>query len=121
MSIHQQVIPRHARKLVVSERCRHCECLADHQPWCITQNPDVRYAFTVAVYPNLLTLQDSLILHALGVTSTKKSRVTAVRPAEAAKAPAPTGEKANLHASPPNSAVDGARSGAKRSVKTGQN
>ena len=89
MSIHQQVIRRHEKKLVASERCLHCECLTDHQPWCITQNPDVRYAFTVAVYPNLLTLQDSLILHALGVTWTKKSPATAARPAEAATPAAP--------------------------------
>ena len=84
MSIHQQVVSRHERKLVASKRCRHCECLTDHQPWCITQNPDVRYAFTITVYPNLLTLQDSLILHALGVTWAKKSPATAAQPAEAA-------------------------------------
>ena len=120
MSIHQQVIPRHEKKLGASERCLHCECLTDHQPWCITQNPDVRYAFTVAVYPNLLTLQDSLILHALGVTWTKKSPATAARPAEAATPAALPGEKANLHASPPNSAVDGAQAQGARLIP-GQN
>ena len=109
MSIHQQVIPRHEKKLVASERCLHCECLTDHQPWCITQNPGVRYAFTVAVYPNLLTLQDSLILHALGVTWTKKSPATAARPAEAATPAAPTRRKSQLTRESATSAVDGAQ------------
>jgi len=69
MSTYQQVTPRHEKKVVAAEeRCIHCERVSDHEHWCITQNPDVRYAFTVAVYPNLLTLQDSLMLHALGVT-----------------------------------------------------
>ena len=96
MSIHQQVVSRHERKLVATKRCRHCECRTDHQPWCITQNPDVRYAFMITVYPNLLTIQDSLILHALGVTWAKKLPVTAARPAEAATPAAPTRRKSQL-------------------------
>ena len=69
MSVSQQVTPRREKKAVASEeRCIHCERVSDHEHWCITQSADVRYAFSVAVYPNYLTLQDSLILHALGVT-----------------------------------------------------
>ena len=68
MSIRQPAMSRHEKSPVEDAACLHCECLTYHESWCITQNADVRYAFQVAVYPNLLTLQDRLILHALGVT-----------------------------------------------------
>jgi hypothetical protein len=69
MYMYQQAIPSDEKQVATAEQsCIHCECVTDHEHWCITQNPEVRYAFTVAVYPNVLTLQDQLILHALGVT-----------------------------------------------------
>lgn len=47
--------------------CDHCAGVTAHEPWCITCNAVVRYAYGVVSYANLLTLGDELILHALGV------------------------------------------------------
>jgi hypothetical protein len=48
--------------------CVHCGAVVRHDPWCITQNANVSYAYQIVVYPNLLSVGDQLILHALGVT-----------------------------------------------------
>jgi hypothetical protein len=38
-----------------------------HEPWCITCNALVRYAYEIVIEPGTLKLADQLILHALGV------------------------------------------------------
>jgi len=48
--------------------CTHCQGVTRHEPWCKTQNLSVYYAFYVVSHPDRLTVQDTLILHALGVT-----------------------------------------------------
>jgi hypothetical protein len=74
MPVHKQAVLRHEQQSVEDAACLHCERVTRHEHWCITQNAEVRYAFQVAAYPQMLTLQDSLILHALGVAwNTKKS------------------------------------------------
>jgi hypothetical protein len=47
--------------------CQHCEGIVDHEHWCLTLNPVVRYACEVVIYPDKLTIGDRIILHSLGV------------------------------------------------------
>ena len=67
MLIPKQPVWRYDNQYSADLACKHCKGVIRHEPWCLTQNADVRYAFQVAFYPNHLTLQDHLILHALGV------------------------------------------------------
>jgi hypothetical protein len=68
MPIQKQPVWRHENQYSADSACAHCEGVIRHEPWCLTQNAGVRYAFQVALYPSHLTFQDHLILHALGVT-----------------------------------------------------
>ena len=54
--------------------CSHCSGVVCHEPWCSTKNSNVRYAFQAVLYPDCLTIQDGLILHALGVAWGGKNR-----------------------------------------------
>lgn len=47
--------------------CNHCAGVHSHEPWCVTCNAVVRYAFGLASEGGHPTLGDKLILHALGV------------------------------------------------------
>jgi hypothetical protein len=47
--------------------CQHCGGTVRHESWCITRDPVVYYAYQIVADPSQLTLQDSLILHSLGV------------------------------------------------------
>jgi hypothetical protein len=47
--------------------CEHCGGTVRHESWCITRDPVVYYAHQIVADPSKLTLQDSLILHSLGV------------------------------------------------------
>lgn len=48
--------------------CEHCAGVVRHEPWCITVNSLVYYAYQIVVEPSQLTLFDQLSLHSLGVT-----------------------------------------------------
>jgi hypothetical protein len=50
--------------------CGHCDGATDHEPWCITQNPSVQYAYQIITDPAHLSFEDYLILHALGAAWT---------------------------------------------------
>jgi hypothetical protein len=51
--------------------CEHCEKLGGHhEVWCITCNHRVLYARGVVEDAKTMTMQDNLILHALGVAWT---------------------------------------------------
>lgn len=52
--------------------CEHCEGIIRHEPWCITRDPIVYYAYHVVADHTQLTIGDSLILHSLGVTWERK-------------------------------------------------
>ena len=54
--------------------CEHCQGIVDHEPWCITRDPKVQYAYAIVCDPYALTYRDSLILHSLGVTWRNRSR-----------------------------------------------
>ncbi|MFZ0732790.1 MAG: hypothetical protein WAM79_10745 [Candidatus Sulfotelmatobacter sp.] len=47
--------------------CEHCQGTTEHEPWCITRDPNVLYAYRIVAEPAMLTLEDTLILHSLGV------------------------------------------------------
>jgi len=67
MSIRQQNESVHSNQYSESSVCDHCAGVTDHEPWCIMRNALVRYAFGVVSRTSQLTLEDELILHALGV------------------------------------------------------
>ncbi|HTZ83829.1 MAG TPA: hypothetical protein VMB66_11585 [Candidatus Acidoferrales bacterium] len=47
--------------------CEHCHAAGEHEPWCITRDPNVLYAYRIVAEPKMLSLEDTLILHSLGV------------------------------------------------------
>ena len=57
-----------------SANCEHCQGLVEHEPWCITRDPKVQYAYAIVCDPCALTYRDSLILHSLGVTWRDRAR-----------------------------------------------
>lgn len=48
--------------------CEHCHGIAEHEQWCVTRDPVVRYAYQIVTEASKLTFADRLILHSLGVT-----------------------------------------------------
>jgi hypothetical protein len=53
--------------------CVHCEGVLLHESWCPAENANAHYAYRAVAQPNLLSLGDQLILHALGVAWTTKT------------------------------------------------
>lgn len=53
--------------------CQHCEGLVEHEPWCMTREPRMHYAYQIVVDPSKLTLADTLLLHSLGVAWTNNA------------------------------------------------
>jgi hypothetical protein len=48
--------------------CQHCQGLFEHEPWCITRDANVQYAFGIVTDASKMTFSDTLILHSLGVS-----------------------------------------------------
>src|SRR5215469_5432273 len=67
MSTCQQTESARSNQFTESSICDHCAGVTIHEPWCLTCNTVVRYAFEAASDTGHLTLGDELILHALGV------------------------------------------------------
>ena len=57
----------HSNRYSAESACEHCGGIIRHEPWCITVDSVVRYAYHIVADPSQLTLSDSLILHSLGV------------------------------------------------------
>lgn len=57
----------HSNQYSADSECEHCSGVVRHEPWCITRNQSVSYAYEAILDPGKLTLEDELILHALGV------------------------------------------------------
>ena len=74
MQIPEQHVWYHANQYTAESACVHCNGIVSHEPWCSTQNYSVRYALQVVIYPDCMTPQDRLILHALGVAWEGKKR-----------------------------------------------
>jgi hypothetical protein len=73
MSTYQQNESAPSKQYSESSICDHCAGVTSHEPWCITCNTVVRYAFEAASGAGHLTLGDELILHALGVEWSEKA------------------------------------------------
>ena len=56
----------HSNRYHADAACEHCEGIIRHQPWCITLDPNVYYAYQIVADPGKLTPGDALILHSLG-------------------------------------------------------
>ena len=59
--------------------CGHCDGVIRHEPWCITQNASVQYAYQVVSQPTQLSAGDHLILHALGAAWTAQRILSRLR------------------------------------------
>jgi hypothetical protein len=57
----------HCNRYDAQSVCEHCEGVVRHARWCITRDPNVRYAFEVILDPAKLSPVDVFILHSLGV------------------------------------------------------
>jgi hypothetical protein len=57
----------------IDSACQYCAGVVRHQPWCVTQSAIVAYAYVTAIGAAPLSEQDTLFLHALGVTWTDSS------------------------------------------------
>jgi hypothetical protein len=60
----------HSNRYSAASACAHCQGVIRHEPWCITQNTRVQYAYSVVNDPAHLRVEDRLILHALGAAWT---------------------------------------------------
>jgi hypothetical protein len=58
----------HSNQYTAETQCTHCAGNVYHEPWCISQNKVVAYAYGTVLDANRLTVEDRLILHALGVS-----------------------------------------------------
>ena len=69
----------HSNQYNADSACGHCDGVIRHEPWCITQNPSVHYAYEVVLNPSYLSPGDYLILHALGVACTATKDLAQLR------------------------------------------
>jgi hypothetical protein len=60
----------HCNRYSAASACRHCDGVIRHEPWCMTQNTSVLYAYQAITDPTHLSVEDRLILHALGAAWT---------------------------------------------------
>lgn len=60
----------HSNRYSASSACGHCDGVIRHEPWCRMQNTRVRYAYQLIADSALLSVEDFLILHALGTAWT---------------------------------------------------
>ena len=72
MPVQDHVPSSHSNQYSAESACGHCDGVVRHEPWCITQNATVQYAYRAVSDPAQLSPGDHLILHALGATWTGK-------------------------------------------------
>ena len=72
MPVQDHVPSSHSNQYSADSACAHCDGVIRHEPWCITQNANVEYAYRAVSHPRQLSPGDCLILHALGATWTGK-------------------------------------------------
>ncbi len=58
----------HSNRYTAESECEHCNGVVRHEPWCISLDALVSYAYEIVKDPSKLKLEDELILHALGVS-----------------------------------------------------
>ena len=57
----------HSNRYAAQSACEHCQGIIRHEPWCITVDRTVYYAYQIVADPRKLTVGDAIILHSLGV------------------------------------------------------
>lgn len=58
----------HSNRYSADSACRHCGGIIRHERWCVHRNNAVSYAHAAAQNMAELSIEDKLILHALGVS-----------------------------------------------------
>jgi hypothetical protein len=66
MPVQDHLPSSHSNQYSADSACGHCDGVIRHEPWCITQNASVQYAYQAVSDPCHLSPGDHLILHALG-------------------------------------------------------
>jgi hypothetical protein len=56
----------HSNQYTADAACAHCGGVVRHESWCVTRNREVAYAYKAVHDPSTLSVEDGLILHALG-------------------------------------------------------
>jgi len=79
MPLQNEVPLIYSNKYSKYSACGHCDGVIRHEPWCLTQNDRIRYAYQAIIDPAHLSIEDQLILHALGVVWTAKGTPRKVR------------------------------------------
>jgi hypothetical protein len=69
----------HSNQYTADSACGHCDGVIRHEPWCVTQNASVQYAYQAVSDPGHLSPGDHLILHALGAAWTPKRILSKAR------------------------------------------
>src|SRR5271163_933047 len=67
MSTHDQQPLMLSNRYSSDSACAYCDGIIRHESCCATQNANVYYARQAAMFPNQLSLEDRIMLHALGV------------------------------------------------------
>jgi len=57
----------HSNRYTAQAECEHCGGIIRHEPWCITVDRTVYYAYEIVADPTKIVEGDAIILHALGV------------------------------------------------------
>jgi hypothetical protein len=70
MPVQSHIPLSHSNQYNAESACGHCEGVVRHEPWCVTQNASVQYAYRALSDPGHLSTGDQLILHALGAAWT---------------------------------------------------
>jgi hypothetical protein len=65
--LHDNPVTHHSNRYHARCACEQCEGILRNEPWCLTVNPSVYYAYKIVVSPEKVTMVDSIILHSLGV------------------------------------------------------
>jgi hypothetical protein len=79
MSIQDELASSHSNQYSADSACGHCDGIICHEPWCITQNASVQYAYQAVSGTCPLSPGDHLILHALGAAWTGQRILSKLR------------------------------------------
>jgi hypothetical protein len=76
MPVQNRLPLSHSNQYSADSVCGHCDGVLRHEPWCVTQNASVQYAYQIISDPSHLNPGDRFILHALGVAWTAEENPT---------------------------------------------
>ena len=80
MPVENQLPLSHSNKYSADSACGHCDGVLRHEPWCVTQNASVQYAYkAVSDASHLSRVDHHLIFHALGAAWTVKRILPGLR------------------------------------------